>query len=114
MNKYGNRKTEIDGIVFDSKHEALRYCELKYMERARMIKNLRRQVPYVLIPTQRDGKGRVIEREVKYIADFVYWQHINGDEWIMVVEDAKGMRTDVYKLKKKLMLERYGIRIQEV
>ena len=79
-----------------------------------MITDLRRQVPYVLISAQRDENGKVIEREVKYIADFVYWQSINGNEWTFVVEDVKGMKTDVYKLKKKLMLERHGIRIQEV
>ena len=77
-----------------------------------MIKNLRRQVPYVLIPTQRDGKGRVIEREVKYIADFVY-PDSNG---ATVVEDAKSKatKTKEYILKRKLLLYRYGLQIVEV
>lgn len=107
--KYGNRKTVLDGMVFDSQHEAHRWVELKYMERAKLIKNLSRQVPFLLIPAQRDGNGKVIERECKYIADFVYEQ-----DGKTVVEDAKGMRTDAYKIKRKMMLEKYGIVIKEV
>lgn len=108
--KYGNRKTEIDGILFDSKHEATRWIELRYMERARLIKNLRRQVPFVLIPAQRID-GKLVERDCRYIADFVYEE--NGRT---VVEDAKSpaTRTPEYKIKRKLMLERYGIEIKEV
>lgn len=114
MNKYGNQKTELDGIVFDSKREANRWIELKYMERAGMIKDLQRQVPFLLLPPQKDGKGKVIERKVEYVADFVYSRRSNSTEWEKVVEDAKGCKTDVYKLKKKLMLWRHGIKIQEV
>ena len=111
MNKYGNRKTEVDGIVFDSKHEASRWIELKYMERAKLITDLRRQVRYTLIGNQYDENRKVIERPVTYIADFVYLE--NGK---VVVEDAKSpaTRTDVYKIKRKLMLMIYGIRIKEV
>ena len=109
MNKYGNKKTEIDGITFDSKHEAMRWCELKYMERAKLITDLKRQFPFTLIEAQRDAKGKVIERPVKYIADFVYTE--NGET---VVEDAKGKKTPEYIIKRKLMLSRYGIRIREV
>ena len=108
--KYGNKKTEVDGILFDSKHEATRWIELRYMERTKLIKNLRRQVPFVLIPAQRIN-GKVAERECKYIADFVYEE--NGQT---VVEDAKSpaTRTDAYKIKKKLMLKNYSIAIKEV
>lgn len=110
MNKYGNRKTVLDGLVFDSKHEAERWIELKYLERAGLIKDLQRQVSFVLIPALKDyDTGKVVERAVKYIADFTYYEK---DKY--VVEDAKGMRTDVYKIKKKLMLQKYGIRIKEV
>lgn len=107
--KYGNVKTTVDGISFDSRHEAYRYAELKLMERTKLIHNLRLQVPYELIPAQKDENGKTVERAVKYIADFVY--EANGET---VVEDAKGIKTDVYKIKKKLMLERYGIQIKEV
>ncbi len=96
-------RTEIDGIVFDSKHEAKRYQELRLLERAGEIINLRLQAPYILIDKSKYG------RAIKYIADFVY-EH-NG---ITVVEDAKGVKTPVYCLKKRMMAERYGIEIQEV
>lgn len=108
MNKYGNRKTIIDGIVFDSQKEATRWSELRLLERAGEIQNLQRQVPFVLIPKQvRDGK--TIERPVVYKADFVYTE--KGEE---VVEDTKGVKTKEYILKRKLMLWQYGIQIKEV
>ena len=109
-NKFGNQRTEVDGIKFASKHEANRYVELKYMERAHLIKDLQLQKIFTLIGEQRDDKGRILERPVKYVADFVYKDQ-NGRT---VVEDAKGLRTDVYKIKRKLMLMIYGIQIQEV
>lgn len=122
--KYGNRKTVANGIEFDSQKEARRYQELLLLERSGKISNLRLQVKYVLIPTQRAPSlevyksgpkkgmrkpGKVLENECAYIADFVYTQ--DGSE---IVEDAKGMRTSVYRIKRKLMLERYGIQINEV
>lgn len=122
--KYGNKKYTVDGITFDSKHEAYRYQELKAMQEAGIIQDLRLQVKFVLIPTQREesaevyksgknkGKpklGNVIEKECSYYADFVYIE--NG---ILVVEDAKGMRTKDYIIKRKLMLKEYGIRVREV
>ena len=110
MSKYQNRRTEIDGITFASKHEATRYVELKYMERAGIIKNLQLQRAFTLIGAQKDADGKVIERPVKYVADFVY-EDAKGKT---VVEDAKGLKTDVYKIKRKMMLFIYGIRIVEV
>ena len=111
-NKYHNRKVLVDGETFDSKHEAQRWAELKLLERAGDICELERQVSFCLIPTQRDEiTGKVIEREAKYIADFVYRDR---KTYKLVVEDAKGMKTEVYKLKKKLMLYRHGIQIREV
>lgn len=104
-NKYHASKTEIDGIRFDSRKEAARYSELKLLERAGEIRDLQLQVPFELIPKQ-EG-----ERACTYVADFVYHMTDTGK---MVVEDAKGMRTDVYKIKRKLMLWRHGIRIREV
>lgn len=108
MNKYGNRKTTVNGITFDSKHEATRYVELRYMERAGMISDLQTQVPYELIPSQKRG-GKVVERPVKYVADFVYKR--DGET---VVEDAKGLRTKEYIIKRKLLLWEYGLQIVEV
>lgn len=100
--KYYSVKTEIDGIVFDSKKEANRYGELKLLERAGEISNLRLQVPYILFPKNEYG------REIKYLADFVYIE--NGKE---IVEDTKGKKTRIYNLKKRIMAEKYGILIKE-
>ena len=81
------------------------------MERAGAISDLKTQVPFLLIPAQKDDAGKTIERAVKYIADFTYRE--NGQ---LVVEDVKSdaTRTDVYKIKKKLMLSVHGVRIKEV
>lgn len=121
--KYHNRKVTVDGITFDSQKEAVRFQELRLLERAGAISELRRQVKYILIPAQREESsetfkkgskkgllkpGRVIEQECSYIADFVYFQ-----DGKTVVEDAKGVRTPEYKIKRKLMLLNYGIRIKE-
>ncbi len=103
MSKYGNIKTVTsDGIKHDSIKEANRWCELNLLLRAGVIQDLQRQVKFELLPKQ-EG-----ERAVYYIADFVYTE--NGKR---IVEDAKGMRTKEYKLKKKMMLYFHGIRIKE-
>lgn len=117
--KYGNRKTTVDGIVFDSRKEARRYVDLSLLLRAGEISDLRRQVKYVLIPAQREPPdpkkkkpvlGKVVERECSYFADFVY----QAKDGTTVVEDTKGLRTKDYIIKRKLMLYVYGIRIVEV
>lgn len=119
-NKYHAKKVKVGDEVFHSKKELRRYEELLLLEKAGQIKNLRREVKYTLIPSQREtiwknGKprqGKVIEREASYIADFVYEE--NGQT---VVEDVKGgyaTKTPVYRLKKKLLLYVHGIRIREV
>lgn len=72
MSKYRAKKCQVDGIKFDSLKEARRYQELRLLERAGKIADLRLQVPFFLIPAQRDENGNVVERAVKYIADFVY------------------------------------------
>lgn len=108
MNKYRSKPVWIDGERFDSKKEANRYKELRLLERAGKIQDLRRQVRYLLIPSQYDKHGKCIEYGCSYFADFVY--HENGQ---LVVEDTKGLKTDVYIIKRKLMLEKYGIRIRE-
>lgn len=117
-NKYGSRKVEVDGIVFDSKKEAKRWSELLLLEKAGAIRNLRRQVKFVLIPAQKEPdttgkrggtiKGKLLERECTYIADFVY-----QEDGKTVVEDTKGFRTSEYRIKKKLMLFIHGIKIKE-
>ena len=118
-NKYGNQKVVVDGIRFDSKHEAVRFQELRLLERTGAISGLRRQVKYILIPAQREPdsvgkrggkkKGKLLEKEVAYYADFVY-----EEDGKTVVEDTKGVRTKDYIIKRKLLLFNYGIQIKEV
>ena len=105
---------ELDGEKFDSKHEANRWVELRYMERAGLIKDLKRQQKYCLIPTIEGPDRKVEQRATYYIADFTYYEKTKDGFWHPVVEDAKGMKTDVYKLKKKLLFWRWGIKIREV
>lgn len=110
MSKYNSKKTVVDGQKFDSKKEARRYQELLLLEKAGVIKDLRMQVKFTLIPAQRDeATGKVVERECSYKADFVY-----DEDGKTVVEDVKGFRTKEYIIKRKLMMWRYGIRIREV
>lgn len=109
-NKFGAQKTEVDGITFDSKREASRYCELKMMQRAGEISDLELQPVFRLeVPDARVGGFMFICR---YIADFRYLK--NGE---VVVEDAKSPATaklEVFRLKKKLMRALHGIDVVEV
>lgn len=105
--KYGAVKVTVDGITFDSKKEARRYHELKLLQKAGEIHALEIQVPY-LIPVTNLSTGSVTQVG-RYDADFRYWQ---GGE--VVVEDVKGVRTPVYRLKKKLVEAIYGIQIREI
>lgn len=107
MAKYHNRKVTRDGETFDSVKEYRRFCELRLLEKAGAVTDLQRQVKFELIPAQRID-GKVAERACGYVADFVYME--NGQQ---VVEDTKGMRTQEYRLKRKLMLWVHGIRIKE-
>ena len=128
MNKLRNTKVTVNGETYDSKREYDRWCELRILERAGFITDLKRQVEYELIPKQvevyeRYGKNgkrlkdgeRIIELPVKYIADFEYIQ--NGKK---VVEDVKGYRDPnsatyaKFVLKRKMMLYLKGIRVIEV
>lgn len=124
--KYGAKKITRDGETFDSLREYRRFCELSLLEKSGDIAGLRRQVVFPLIPTQREetcevykrGKnkglpkpGRVLEKEVNYIADFVYTEKSTGE---IIVEDVKGFRTKDYILKRKMVLYFHNIRIREV
>lgn len=104
-NKYGAERT--GGHASRKEHE--RANQLKLMQRAGLISNLREQVKFVLIPTQRDPAGNLLERECSYYADFVY-----DKDGVTVVEDTKGFRTPEYRLKRKLMLRVHGISIKEI
>lgn len=123
MSKYHARKVTRGGRTFDSAKEARRFGELSLLQRAGEISDLRCQVKYILIPAQREPdtvgkrggtiKGKLLEREVSYYADFVYKQ--NGVE---IVEDVKGYRDStayaLFTVKRKLMLWVHGIKIKEV
>lgn len=118
--KYRNEKVHTkDGETYDSRKEFRRAKELELLERAGEIRNLRRQVKYILIPAQRGPEeigprggrrpGPLLEKECSYVADFVY-----DEDGETVVEDVKGIRTEAYKIKRKLMLWVHGIRIKEI
>ena len=126
MSKYNSRRVSVGGITFDSIREAKRFQELHYLQRVGAISELELQVKFELIPAQyetyerygkrgqrlKDGK-KCVERAATYVADFVYQQ---GGQTI--VEDAKGYRKgtayDLFVIKRKLMLERHGIKVREV
>lgn len=122
-NKYHNKKIIVDGETFDSEREYRRYLELQLLEKSGVIRDLHRQVTFDLIPEAREPdrygprgglhRGKVIERGVSYIADFTYYAALPSGEEEFVVEDCKGMRTDEYKIKRKLMLFIHKIRIKE-
>ena len=107
--KYGNTQVVDGGIKFDSKAEHKRWQYLALLEKAGEIRNLRLQVPFLLIPATKRPSGG-FERETKYIADFVY-ESKSGDQ---VVEDVKGAVTPEFRLKRKLMLFVFGIEVKEV
>lgn len=132
-NKYGNKKVETAEGIFDSKGEWQRWLFLKDAEKRGEIKDLKRQVKFVLIPTQRRKEvihlktkdkivERVAEREITYTADFVYMKKAGStdtvfgemEHWHRVVEDMKGYPNDRWPLKKSMMLYFHGIAIREV
>lgn len=118
MSKYNSMKTVYGGITFDSKKEARRYWELQQLQRAGLISGLKLQVPFELLPAQYEEssdvykrgpkkgqpkQGRCIEQSIVYVADFVYTEH--GRQ---IVEDAKGMRTKDFIIKRKLFRWKFG------
>ncbi len=120
--KYHNSKTEVDGIMFDSKKEAKYYLYLKQLEKEGKIKDLRRQVSFELVPavwcdevkhlkTKDKIVRRQVQRPITYVADFVYTDTSDGSTQVI---DAKGLRLDVYLIKKKMMRAFLGIEIKEV
>ena len=119
--KYHNKKAMVGDFLFDSKKEARRNAQLMLMQSAGAILNLQRQVKFILIPAQREPdtigpkggriKGKLLERECSYIADFVYTDAKTGER---IVEDTKGVRTKDYIIKRKLMLYVHKTKIREI
>lgn len=101
-NKYHAVRTVVDNLTFDSKRESARYCELKLLFRAGEIRNLEIQPEF---PFNLDG-----EKIFTYRADFAYFDRKDQ----RILEDVKGVRTPVYKLKKKIIEKAYGVRITEI
>jgi hypothetical protein len=110
MSKYGAKKITHMGETFDSIKECERWCQLRLLERGKVISDLRRQVKFELLPSQYI-KGELVERAVSYVADFTYVDKRTGE---FIVEDTKGVKTKDYILKRKMMLYFHGISIREV
>ena len=109
-NKYKATRIETTVGKFDSKLEFKRYLYLKSLQDQGLISDLTRQVPYTLIPSQKDETGKVLFREIRYVADFEY----NLPTGEHVVEDTKGVVLDVFKIKQKLMYYFFGIEVKVV
>lgn len=109
MSKYHNKKVFYGDILFDSKKECNYFYKLKLMEKTEMIKDLKRQVPFELIPTYKINNRTV--RKMQYIADFTY---ITTNDNKLHIVDTKGYRTEVYKLKKKIFEYKYKMEIEEI
>ena len=101
--KYGNKKTTIHGITFDSKWESERYLYLKSLEKAGRIKDLELQPRYNILVND--------QKICAYVADFKYNKENADGIWEHIVEDAKGVETPEFKLKKKLMKAVFNIDI---
>lgn len=125
--KFGAKSVEVDGLRFDSKREAARYAVLKVRMQAGDIRRLKCQPRYALCPLiiehgdVRDiNTGSNSPRRLpvsEYVADFEYEESdrgYGGITWRLVIEDAKGVRTDIYKLKKRWFETQYGMTVREI
>ena len=114
--KYGNKKIQLDGHIFDSKKEAERYIQLRAMRKQGDISGLELQKKTLRRKSTVNAKGKpvpgkVVVKERSYYADFVYYDERRKE---YVVEDVKGFKTDVYKLKRDMMYWIHGIEVREV
>jgi hypothetical protein len=100
-NKYHAQKTWMKGRVYDSKKEANRAFELEMLEKYGKIHNLQKQVPFVLQEGYVNKQGKKI-RPITYIADFTY-----EEDGKIIVEDTKGVETEVFKIKRKMLEYKY-------
>ena len=114
--KYGNVKVSFEGHTFDSKKELARYKFLKARQERGEISNLELQPAFKLKCGERPillkSKGFPNGRQAKYVADFAYWCPVEEKR---VIEDVKGFKTDVYRLKKSIVEAQFpGVKIVEV
>lgn len=116
--KYHSRKCTVTlpesgrQIAFDSEREARRFGELRMLLHCGQIQDLRLQVNFTLQEGYTTAYGERV-RPILYRADFTYRER-TGDGWCPVVEDVKGVRTKEYNMKRKMMLEKFGVKIREV
>jgi hypothetical protein len=104
-NKYGARKTVVDGITFDSQREANRWRDLQSLEKGGLITKLERQVKYVLAPSVKFIGEQKAKAALRYYADFRYVDDLG----YVIVEDAKGRQTEAFRIKRHLMKSVHGI-----
>lgn len=109
--KFRNVPTVLNGIKFSSQLEAERYAELQLLVRSGEARDLRLQVRYELVPAVRFPGARRETTGIDYVADFVYFDCRRNRE---VIEDAKGMRTRVFLMKRHMLYAKTGIVIEEV
>lgn len=116
--KYHSRKCTVTlpengkSITFDSEKEARRFGELRMRLHYNDIRDLRLQVNFTLQEGFTTADGERV-RPIVYRADFAYRER-TGDGWCPVVEDVKGVRTKEYNMKRKMMMEKFGVKIREV
>jgi hypothetical protein len=112
LSKYRAVPTVVDGVRFASKKEARRYSELKLLEKAGEISELRLQPRYHL--TVKGVKLGEYRGDFSYVERADLFQHGDRRGGFFVIEDTKGFRTELYRWKRKHMLAEYGIEIREV
>lgn len=109
MNKYGAKKTVINGITFDSKREGARYLELMALHAAGEIAGLTLQVPFEFAKAVKYEGAKRTKPALRYVADFVYSDVLTGQ---IIVEDVKGFQTEAFKIKRHLMKAILNIEIK--
>lgn len=106
-NKFGAKKIEVAGIMFDSRAEARRYGQLIILERAGHISGLTRQVPFVLAPSVKFEGEKRAKPAMKFTADFVY-----SEGGKIIVEDVKGCMTRDFTMRRHLMKSVHNIDVK--
>ena len=107
VTKYRNTRTEFAGLTFHSKAEAKRYGELQILERIGQIRGLQRQVAYELAPPVKYAGASRTKPALRLVVDFSYWE---GEQQIL--EDTKGVQTDVFKVKRHLLKAVHGLEVR--
>lgn len=110
--KYKSKKTEIGRIRFDSKKEAERFKELFMLERNGKIRNLKLQHDFTLQEAYTTTDGERI-RAIRYVADFTYYD-CESNEFIVEDVKSKATKTDVYQMKRKMLREKFNLKVREV